>query len=100
MGNLLRSPSLLLPDLKLGSPSCHTEWFSFLLHLTNFINICENIICVLLTHLLWFHTFLSAVHRGIKADEIIHLDLRRYQDNHAKGQNHQEAQFLCQNIVT
>lgn len=100
MENFLKSPSLLLPDLKLGSPSCHTGWLSLLLHLTNFINICENIICVLLTHLLWFHTLLSAVHHGIKADEVIHLDLKHDQDNHAKGQNHQAAQSLCQNIVT
>lgn len=51
-------------------------------------------------YLPWFHTFLSAVHHGIKVDEVIHLNLKPDQNNHVKGQNHQEAQSLCQNIVT
>lgn len=85
MGKVLISPSLLLRDLELGLPSCHTEWFSLSLQLTNSINIYENINCaLLLTHLLWFHTFLSTTH----------LDLNHYPENRAQGQNHEEAQSL------
>lgn len=48
MGKVLISPSLLSLDLELGLPSCHTEWFSLSLQLSNSINIYENINCVLL----------------------------------------------------
>lgn len=91
MGNRLKSPSLLWPHLELGLQSVTLSGSPFPSDsLPPFTYMKILFVPLLLTHLLWFRTFsLQFSLVSVKPGEVIHFDLKHYQDNRAKGQNHQ-----------